>query len=177
MGLDWKIFLIKRILEKEKRTQPRLTDLLRRKKVVKEEGEEEMNEIHNKKGEEEEKKEELDGEEKEKPEASQGGGATVTKTKISDTWEESMEEGKRHYLEPVEEGGGGSLNHHTLPYPISVMPGAVEGETSQEGQGRRLHLGAGKRDLGPAFNNVKPTRILEEAVEESATSIALEKLD
>ena len=101
----------------------------------------------------------------------------MTKTKISDTWEESMEEGERHYLEPVEEGGGGSFNHHTLPYPISVMPGAIEGETSQEGQGRRLHLGAGKRNLGPALKNVKPTRILEEAVEESATSIALEKLD
>ena len=49
--------------------------------------------------------------------------------------------------------------------------------TSQEGPGGRLNLGAGKRDLGPALINVKPTRILEETVEESATSIALEKLD
>ena len=100
----------------------------------------------------------------------------MTKTKISDTWEESKEEGERHCLEPGEEEGGGSFNHHILPYPISVMPGAIE-ETNQEGPGGRLNLGAGKRDLGPVLINVKPTRILKEAVEEIATSIALEKLD
>ena len=86
----------------------------------------------------------------------------LAKPEISDAKEAIMRRREEQWLEPEEEEGGGSFNH-TTPYPISIMPKAKEGETSQEGRRGRLNLGVGNRNLGPAPNNVKPTQSLEEA--------------
>ena len=90
-------------------------------------------------------------------------GGALAKANISDTMEEIMERREGHCLEPNEEEGGGNFNHHNLPNPVSIKPNAKMGEMSQEGSGRCLNLGAGKRTLGPTPNNVKPTQSLEEA--------------
>ena len=105
----------------------------------------------------EEEKEEAEEAEEEKEEviASREGGA-LAKAYISDTKEEIMERREGHCLEPNEEEGGGNFNHHNLPNPVSIKPKAKKGEINQEGSGRCLILGVGKRNLGPIPNNVKP---------------------
>ena len=92
-------------------------------------------------------------------------GGALAKANISDT-KEIMERREGHCLEPDEEEGGGNFNHHNLPNPVSIKPNAKMGEISQEGSGRCLILGVGKRNLGPIPNNVKPNPSQGEPVEE-----------
>ena len=106
-----------------------------------------------------------EAEEKEEVIASREGG-TLAQTDISDTKEELMERREGHCLEPNEEEGGGIPNHHNLPNPVSIKPNAKMGEISQEGSGRCLILGVGKRNLGPIPNNVKPNPSLGGLVKE-----------
>ena len=149
---------IQKMISKDKRTQPSLRDLLSRKVEnnttyeevkVKEEEEEE---------EEREKKEE---------ETAVGDRRILVKSwsNISDTKEEIVErrEGQRQELEEEEESG--SVTIHTMPYPSSVTPKAMKGE-SQEGIGRCSILGVGNRILGPAPNNVKQPKTLGGPVED-----------
>ena len=130
---------IQRMLTKDKRTQPRVMDLLSRQEEEKKKKEEELKEA------EEEGEEEAI--------ASRAGG-TVAKPKTSDNEVDITERRERHRKEPSEKGGGGIPKPN--PNPVSIMPKAYEGEISQEGGGRRSILGVGKRNLGPIPNNVKP---------------------
>ena len=86
---------------------------------------------------------------------------------ISDAEVEIMDRRDGHCQGPGEEGGGGTP--FSIPNPISVKPS--KGEMSQEGDGRRLILGVGKRNLGPIPNNVKPNPSLEEASEEGVPPV------
>ena len=145
---------IQRMLSKDKRTQPSLRDLLRRKVE------------NNTTYEEAEVKEEEEREEKEE-ETAVGERRILVKSwsNISDTKEEIVErrEGQRQELEEEEESG--SVTIHTMPYPSSVTPKAMKGE-SQEGIGRCSILGVGNRILGPAPNNVKQPKTLGGPVED-----------
>ena len=138
---------IQKMLWKEKRTQPRMKDILLRQMEKQKKKEEDDNE------EEKEQKKEVEEGKKEEVIASREGGM-MAKPNISDAEEEIMERREGHCLEPGEEGGGGTP--FPIPNPVSVKPNASKGEMSQEGDGRRLILGVGKRNLGPIPNNVKP---------------------
>ena len=135
---------------KDKRTQPRVTDILLRQEEEKKKKKEEPKEAE---------------EEEEEAIASRKGG-TVAKPKTSDNEVDITERREGHCMEPGEEGGGGIPIPKPNPNPISIMPKAKEGETNQEGGGRRSNLGVGKRNLGPIPNNVKPNPSQGEPVEE-----------
>ena len=151
---------IQRMLSKDKRTQPRMKDILLRQNEKQKKKKKDVNE------EEKEEKKEAE-EEKEEVIASREGGAMAkpkkAKPNISDTMVEPMERREEQRLKPGEEGGG-SIPNHTFPNPVSIMPKAKKkGEINQEGLGRCSLLGVGKRNLGPIPNNVKPNQSLEEA--------------
>ena len=130
---------IQRMLTKDKRTQPRVMDILLRQEEEKKKKKEELKEA------EEEGEEEAI--------ASRAGG-TVAKPKTSDNEVDITERGEGHCKEPSEKGGRGIPKPN--PNPVSIMPKAYEGEMSQEGGGRHSILEVGKRNLGPIPNNVKP---------------------
>ena len=137
---------IQRMLSKDKRTQPRMKDILLRQKEKQKKKKEDDTE------EEEEQKKEVAEEGKEDVIASREEG-TLAKPN-SDTTVEIMGRREGHCLEPGEEGGGSIP--FPIPNPVSIKPNAMKGEINQEGVGRCLPLGVGKRNLGPIPNNVKP---------------------
>ena len=145
---------IQKMLWKEKRTQPRMRDILLRQMEKQKKKEEDDNEEKK-----EQKKEAEEGEEE--VIASREGG-TMANPNISDAEVEIMDRRDGHCQGPGEEGGGGTP--FSIPNPISVKPS--KGEMSQEGDGRRLILGVGKRNLGPIPNNVKPNPSLGGLVKE-----------
>ena len=149
---------IQKMISKDKRTQPSLRDLLSRK-------------VENNTTYEEVKVKEEEEEEREKKEEETAVGErrililVKSWSNISDTKEEIVErrEGQSQELEEEEESG--SVTIHTMPYPSSVTPKAMKGE-SQEGIGRCSILGVGNRILGPAPNNVKQPKTLGGPVED-----------
>ena len=147
---------IQRMLSKDKRTQPRMKDILLRQKEKQKKKKEDDTE------EEEEQKKEVAEEGKEDVIASREEG-TLAKPNNSDTTVEIMGRREGHCLEPGEEGGGSIP--FPIPNPVSIKPNAMKGEINQGGVGRCLPLGVGKRNLGPIPNNIKPNPSLEEASE------------
>ena len=146
---------IQRMLSKDKRTQPRMKDILLRQKEKQKKKKEDDTE------EEEEQKKEVAEEGKEDVIASREEGTLAEPN--SDTTVEIMGRREGHCLEPGEEGGGSIP--FPIPNPVSIKPNAMKGEINQGGVGRCLPLGVGKRNLGPIPNNIKPNPSLEEASE------------
>ena len=126
---------IMRLLSKEKRTQPRMTDLLHRKEETMEEEEEKVE----------------DG--------ASHGGAEGSQHVNNNFKEELVRRREENCLEPGRGEEGGNLVTFTIP--VSVKPSAKMGETFQEGGRGRLNVRAGKRNLGLAPNNVEPNCSLE----------------
>ena len=130
---------IQKMLWKEKRTQPRMKDILLRQMEKQKKKEED--------DEEEKKEQKKEAEEGKEEVISSREGGTMAKPNISDAEVEIMERRDGHCPEPGEEGGGGTP--FSIPNPISVKPNASKGEMSQEGDGRRLNIGSWETEPGP----------------------------
>ena len=149
---------IQKMLWKEKRTQPRMKDILLRQMEKQKKKEEDDNE------EEKEQKKEVE-EGKEEVIASREGGM-MAKPNISDAEEEIMERRDGHCLEPGEEGGGGTP--FPIPNPISVKPNASKGGNESRRRWEAFDFGSWETDPGPNSQQrqakPKPGRTSEEGV-------------
>ena len=140
---------IMRMLSKEKRTQPRMTDLLHRKEETMEEEEEKVE----------------DG--------ASHGGAKGSQHVNNNFKEELVRRREENCLEPGRGEEGGNLVTFTIP--VSVKPSAKMGETFQEGGREAFECSSWESEPGPSYSQRQAKPSLEEACDgRDATGIALE---